>query len=59
MVGVMYHINFLTLPDKIASDEKHSYINTALFASYTVLCAIGICFACVMLIFNLWCKEQP
>ena len=59
MVTVIHHIKCLTLPDKITNDEKHSYIETTLFATYTILCAIGIVFACVMLTFNLWYKEQP
>jgi len=43
----------------MAVDEEHTYIETPLFASYTVLSVIGIVFACVMLIFNLWFREQP
>ncbi|XP_065899549.1 gamma-aminobutyric acid type B receptor subunit 2-like isoform X3 [Dysidea avara] len=45
--------------DNIANDEEHSYIKAFLFATYTVLSAIGIVFACVMLIFNLWFRKQP
>ena len=43
----------------MAVDEEHTYIDTPLFATYTVLSVIGIVFACVMLIFNLWYREQP
>jgi len=43
----------------MAVDEEDSYIDAPLFATYTVLSVIGIVFACVMLIFNLWYREQP
>jgi len=43
----------------MAIDEEDNYIDTPLFAIYTVLSIIGILFACAMLIFNLWYREQP
>ncbi|XP_065899544.1 gamma-aminobutyric acid type B receptor subunit 2-like isoform X2 [Dysidea avara] len=51
-VGTVY-------PNGMAVDEEHTYIDTPLFATYTVLSVIGIVFSCVMLIFNLWYREQP
>ena len=59
MILILLEINCTILPDNIANDEEHSYIKALLFATYTVLSAIGIVFACVMLIFNLWFRKQP
>ena len=44
--------------DGIAEDEEYVYIVLPLFVIYTVLSVLGIIFATVCLVFNLWFREQ-
>ena len=44
--------------DGIAEDEMYIYIVLPLFVIYTVLSLLGILFATVCLVFNLWFREQ-
>jgi len=46
------------LSDGIAQDEEHIYISLPLFAVYTTIAVIGIIFATICLIINLWFREQ-
>jgi len=42
----------------IAEDENYIHIVLPLFVIYTVLSVLGIIFATVCLVFNLWFREQ-
>jgi len=42
----------------IAEDENYIQIVLPLFVIYTVLSILGIMFATVCLVFNLWFREQ-
>ena len=44
--------------DGVAEDEEYIHIVLPLFVTYTVLSALGIIFATVCLIFNLWYRQQ-
>ena len=44
--------------DKIPQDEEHIYISLPLFIVYTIFALLGILFAIICLILNLWFREQ-
>ena len=44
--------------DEIAQDEEHIHISLPLFSVYTVIANIGIIFAIICLVLNLWFREQ-
>ncbi|XP_065899522.1 gamma-aminobutyric acid type B receptor subunit 2-like isoform X2 [Dysidea avara] len=45
-------------PDGAVVDEEQVHISLAWFIVYTILSFLGICFAMVCLIFNLWFRNQ-
>ena len=42
----------------VVQDEEHIYITLGLFITYTILSIIGIIFATICLVFNLWFRNQ-
>jgi len=44
--------------DGVTEDEEYIYIALPLFVIYTTLSILGIIFATVCLVFNLWFREQ-
>ena len=44
--------------DEIPKDEENVYISLPLFIVYTIIAIIGILFAIVSLVLNLWFRNQ-
>ena len=42
----------------VVQDEEHIYITLGLFVVYTILSILGIIFAAICLVFNLWFRNQ-
>ena len=49
---------FVILLDEITEDEENVYISLPLFTVYTIIAIVGIIFAIICLILNLWFREQ-
>ena len=48
----------LNLSDEIPQDEEHIYITLSLYVIYKIIAIIGIIFAMVCLVINLWLRNQ-
>ena len=56
---VLVHADFLScFLDETAQDEEHVYISLPLFAVCTLIAIVGIIFAIICLVLNLWFREQ-
>ena len=44
--------------DEIPQDEEHVHISLPLFIVYTIIAVIGILFAIISLVLNLWFRNQ-
>ena len=52
------NLNISSSIDDIVDDEEHFYISLPLFVVYTMLSLLGVLFAIICLVFNLWFREQ-
>ena len=44
--------------DKIPQDEEYNYISLQLFIAYAIIAIIGIIFAIICVIINLWLRDR-
>ena len=52
------NLNISSSTDDIVDDEEHFYISLPLFVVYTMLSLLGVLFAIICLVFNLWFRKQ-
>ena len=51
-------VSYVYFLDEIPQDEENSYISLPLFIVYTIFAVIGIIFAIVCLVLNLWFRKH-